>query len=111
MRLRFQQQLFGRETGILVFRCFSGHIERAPDKGGKDFRVHIGGRHGRRTFADKDPEANFFAFGALDIFEISKTDLHLGGGIADIDSIRSIGAGFFGLGYEGVGAILRFCRF
>ena len=60
---------------------------------------------------DEDPEADFLAFRSLDIFQIAEADLHLGGRIADIDRVSSVCAGFFGLGYEGVGAVLRFCRF
>ena len=96
-------------TGAAAF-AFGGLARHGDGTFGQLFhRLHreVRGRGAGRLLADKDAQANFFAFGALDVFQRAQADLHAGRGIGHIDGIGGVGACFQSTGNKVGGAVPR----
>jgi hypothetical protein len=119
-RRRAQQHVLGRQPGPAVLRRQPRHGDSALGGDGQRLRAEIRRRHAGRTLADENPDADFLAFGAADVFKFAEADRDRCRAIADIDGVGGIGAGGFcgreggieaikGLGYSEHGMDLR-CR-
>ena len=81
------QQVARGKPGVGVFGCFPGHRDAALDQDGEQLIGKVGGCDCRGALADKQPEADLFAFGAADILELAETHLNARRALVDVERV------------------------